>query len=63
MLGGVCVCVCAQLYRAHFSPLLYISELSGYISLSMHYPCFRKPLRGPGGVPEEGPHPRLTIGA
>ena len=54
---GVCVCVCVQPHRAVFSSLLYIWELFGYTLLSMHYPRFRKPLRGPGGAPEQGPRP------
>lgn len=57
--GGLCVCVsvCTHNYIGLFSVLLYIWELSGYILLSMHDPRFRKPLRGPGGAPQEGPHP------
>ena len=53
----VCVSVCTHNYIGLFSVLLYIWELSGYILLSMHDPRFRKPLRGPGGAPQEGPHP------
>lgn len=60
--GGMCVCVCVQLYRAVFSSLLYTWELFGYTLLSTHYPCFRKPLRGQEG-PHSRPPPRLTVGA